>query len=36
METQIPHTGADKEDTLLKAAYRLKELIDLKAFNESD
>jgi len=30
-----PRTGVNKEDTLLKAAYRLKELIDLKAFNES-
>lgn len=29
------HTGANKSDTILKAAYRLKELIDLKAFNES-
>lgn len=30
------HTGVDKQDTILKAAYRLKELIDLKAFNESN
>ena len=29
------HIGANKNDTILKAAYKLKELIDLKAFNES-
>lgn len=29
------YTGTNKSDTILKAAYRLKELIDLKAFNES-
>lgn len=31
-----PHVGANKSDTILKAAYRLKELIDSKAFNESN
>ena len=30
------HVGKDKKSTILKAAYRLKELIDLKAFNESN
>lgn len=30
-----PNTGTKKKDTILKAAYRLKELVDLKAFNES-
>lgn len=29
------HIGVNKRDTILKAAYRLKELVDLKAFNES-
>ncbi len=29
------HTGNDRNDTILKAAYRFKELVDLKAFNES-
>jgi len=30
------HTGTNKKNTTLKAAYKLKELIDLKAFNESN
>lgn len=29
------HKGTSKSDTILKAAYRLKQLIDMKAFNES-
>lgn len=30
------HTGENKKNTVLKATYKLKELIDMKAFNETN